>query len=100
MKRLSLAVVLLGSAFSLGLRAQVLDARSNVPFDFWLGEKLMPAGEYSIYSLSFTGAVLLQGGAGERHSAAFLGQQLSRNDAPNKGKLEFTRYGNTYFLSE
>jgi len=99
MKRLCLTVGLITAAFSMGLHAQVLDARANVPFDFWLGQKLMPAGEYSIYHMA-TGAVLMRGENGELTSAVFLGQSLSRPDTRSEGKLEFNRYGNTYFLSK
>ena len=99
MKRLCLTVGLITAAFSMGLQAQVLDARANIPFDFWLGQQLMPAGAYSIYHMT-TGAVLIRGENRKPASAIFLGLQLSRPDQRSDGALEFTRYDNTYFLSK
>jgi hypothetical protein len=99
MKRLYLAIGLLGASFCLDSRAQVLDERANIPFDFWLGQKLMPAGEYSIYHMA-TGAMLIQGGGRVRASAVFLAQTASRPEQQKEGKLEFTRYGGSYFLSK
>jgi len=97
MKQLCLVIALLAGAFCTCMQAQVLDAHANVPFDFWLGQKLMPAGEYSIYHLS-SGAVWIRGGNGELTSAVFLAQRISHPTARDEGRLEFTRYGNTYFL--
>jgi hypothetical protein len=51
MKRLCLTVGLITAAFSMGLQAHVLDSRAKIPFDFWPGQKLMPAGVYSIYHM-------------------------------------------------
>jgi len=97
MKRLCLVVGLL--AFSAALQAQVLDSRADVPFDFWLGQKLMPAGTYSISHLS-GGAVRVQGEMDRSAAAMFLGASISRPETHTDGKLEFIRYGNVYFLSK
>ena len=100
MKRLYLVAGLLAATFSMNLPAQVMEAQGKVPFDFWVGEKLMPAGTYSVYRLA-TGAILLQGGPAAAWSGAvFLPQPLSRMENSETGKLEFTQYGNTCFLSE
>ena len=97
MKRLWLTMGLL--AFSAGLQAQIFDTRAEVPFDFWLGQKLMPAGTYSISHFG-TGAVLLQGGKDSKDGAIFLGETLSSRERHAEPTLEFTRYGNVYFLSK
>ena len=99
MKRFCLAVGLLTVAFSMGVQAQVLDAQAKVPFDFWLGQKLMPAGGYSIYHLG-NGTVLLRGENGNRTTAMLLANRLLRPNPHQAGKWEFTRYGDVYFLSK
>lgn len=100
MKRLFLAAGLVAAAFSMSLPAQDLKAQCKVPFDFWAGEKLMPAGQYSVYRLA-TGAILIQGGtAAAWNGTVFLPHPLFRMKDSETGKLEFTQYGNTYFLSE
>jgi hypothetical protein len=99
MKRLWLAVGLLAATFSTTLPAQILDAHANIPFDFWLGQKLMPAGEYLFYHVG-TGAVLIEGRSDTRTRAVFVAEPISRPDSHHEGRLEFTRYGDTYFLSK
>jgi hypothetical protein len=98
MKRLCLTMSLLAAVFSMGLRAQMLDARAKIPFDFWLGQTLMPAGAYSIYH-HLNGAVFVWGEEGKRTGATFLPDAVFRADPRGEAKLEFTRYGSTYFLS-
>jgi hypothetical protein len=99
MKRLCLVVGLLAALFSTGLQAQVLDSHVKVPFDFWLGQKLMPAGGYFIYHEG-NGAVLVRGEDGKRTGNIFLAASLLSNQRPGEPRLEFTRYADTYFLSK
>ncbi|HUJ50240.1 MAG TPA: hypothetical protein VLW25_08570 [Bryobacteraceae bacterium] len=99
MKRLCLAVGLLAALFSTGLQAQVLDSEVKVPFDFWLGQKLMPAGGYLIFHEG-NGAVLVRGEDGKRAANVFLPASLLYNQRPSEPRLQFTRYANTYFLSK
>lgn len=99
MKRLFLAVGLLAAIFSTGLQAQVQDSRVKIPFDFWLGQKLMPAGGYSIYHEA-NGAVLVWGEDGKRTGNMFLADTLLSNDRRGEPRLEFNRYSSTYFLSK
>ena len=98
MKRLHSAIGLLAAVICMSLQAQVPDTRAEVPFDFWLGQKLMPAGDYVIYHVA-TGALLFQDQNDRSSSAMFLAQRISRLDN-GEGSLEFTRYGDTYFLSK
>ena len=99
MKRICLAVGLFTVAFSVGVQAQLLDSQAKIPFDFWLGQKLMPAGGYSIYDLG-GGAVLLRGENANRAGAMLLADRLSRPEPHQDAKWEFTRYGDVYFLSK
>src|SRR5579871_3623874 len=98
MKRLCLAVALFSAACTMGLHAQVLDEQAQIPFDFWLGHTVMPAGEYSIYHMN-SGAVVVRRGGDHPTSAVFLAEPLSRNETRGEGKLQFTHYGDIYFLS-
>src|ERR1700759_1283038 len=85
-------VAMAGTSF-----AQSTGVRANVPFDFTVGNKLLPAGTYTIKEQSDhviviknhdkpISAISLVNGAGDR--------------SPNGGKLKFHRYGSQYFLSE
>lgn len=99
MKRLCLTLGLLAALFSTGLQAQVLDSHVQVPFDFWLGQRLMPSGGYFIYHQD-NGAVLVRGEDGKRTSNIFLPASLLSNHRPGEPRLEFTRYADNYFLSK
>jgi hypothetical protein len=98
MKRLALVAGLFATV-SLVLHAQTADMNANIPFDFRMGEKLMPAGEYSIRNNS-NGVLYLREESGS-HTAAFtLTLPASRRAAPKTGTLEFNRYGEDYFLTK
>lgn len=78
-----------------GLYAQTMNLRATIPFTFRAGEKVMPAGEYTIRHSA--GAVILhkQGGP----SVVLLTNAASRPALPAEGWLDFNRYGERYFLS-
>jgi hypothetical protein len=97
MKRYVLAAVLFAVAPASGLFAQSSDMTAKIPFDFRLGDKLMPAGEYRVQQQSAL-LILKQQGSGHA-AAAQLTTPSSRREASEKGALQFTRYGNQYFLS-
>jgi hypothetical protein len=98
MKRLPLATALFAALAFASLHAQTIDMNAKVPFDFRMGETLMPAGEYVIHHAA--GLVALRGQNGVHAAAMNLTLPASRKDAPTKGALEFNRYGDSYFLAK
>jgi hypothetical protein len=77
--------------------AQSNGVRANVPFDFTVGDKLLPAGTYTIKEQS-DHVILIK-----NHDKPIAAISLVNGDAnrsPNGGKLKFHRYGSQYFLSE
>ncbi len=77
--------------------AQVRVVEANVPFDFVVGTKTMPAGEYSL-SLIGAGALRISQLNGPE-VAGIIAAPVGGNDnaAP---RLLFHRYGNRAFLTE
>ena len=100
MKRLLLAAGLLTGACCVGLQAQIPDARANVPFDFWVGQKLLPAGDYTISHTASGAIIISELERKARSTATFLAGTVSRPESQGAGLLEFNRYGNTYFLQK
>lgn len=98
MKALQFAVALLATVASSGLNAQTMDIRMNIPFDFRMGEKLMPAGEYLIHHTSGVLTVSEQGGS--RVNAVTLTNATNRWQQSDKAVLQFNKYGNDYFLGK
>ncbi len=80
-----------------GLRAQTGNLIAAIPFDFHVGDRLMPAGEYSIRG---EGALVFVRGADNGSSTLALLTNRTDDRSPTRGnRLEFDRYGNEYFLT-
>ena len=77
--------------------AQSTGVRANVPFDFTVGNKLLPAGTYTIKEQS-DHVILITNH--DKPIAALSLVNGDSNTSPNGGKLKFHRYGSQYFLSE
>ena len=72
-------------------------AQATIPFDFTVGQTLLPAGTYHIDRV-YAGTVSLESGAGDVH----MFYPVVLNDYVNKAsdRLIFHQYGDQYFLSE
>ena len=77
---------------------QSQQSRATVPFDFIVGDKTLPAGDYSVQSINSAGDALRIGNAAANQAAVRLTIQLDAN--ANCSKLVFHRYGQHYFLAE
>jgi len=95
MKVLQFAVGLLATLASYSLYAQTMSARANIPFEFRLGEKLMPAGDYSI---RHTGSLVFLQESNGHASAAVLTQATDLKS--EKPVLQFNQYGDAYYLGK
>ncbi len=74
--------------------------RVNIPFDFMVADKKLPAGEYSIgraqqYS---TESVLLISSVDDRVQVFRLTSRVETQSPNDEGTLVFHRYGDQYFL--
>ena len=77
--------------------AQSRTVQAKVPFDFTVGNKLLPSGMYTVKEES-TGLIVIR-----NHDKAVGMMSLVRpdgNKATGGGKLIFHKYGSQYFLSE
>lgn len=102
MKRqvLSLAAVLATLLVSGSAYAQTMRIKANVPFDFVISGRTMPAGAYSIEAYSNDGkTLLLRSDAGKAKGMinTISAESLKASD---RTKLVFHRYDNRYFLSQ
>jgi hypothetical protein len=98
MKRLQFAVGFFAIVASCSLYAQTISMRANIPFDFRMGEALLPAGEYLIHHAR--GVLTLQERQGGNAAAVAITSATQRREHSDKGVLQFNHYGNTYFLGE
>lgn len=72
----------------------------NIPFQFSVANRTLPAGEYTLTERSGAGqAVIVRNN--ENHAVVFaMTRSASVKEEANKPMLVFRRYGNQYFLAQ
>lgn len=73
---------------------------ADVPFEFSVGYKALPAGEYSVQTVASSGNALLIRSADAKVSALRLSEATDRMKNKSHARLVFHRYGERYFLAE
>jgi len=73
--------------------------RANVKFDFRIGERLYPAGEYRIESISNNNNVLKIGSVSDANKAEFILANQANSRRTQTPRLVFEKYGQDYFLT-
>ena len=93
----SIALFALVSSITIGIAsAQERAVKSDVPFDFTVADKLLPAGTYTISAESH-GIIKIQNS--DRHVAVLTTTTHDANESKTD-KLVFDKIGDQYFLSE
>ena len=74
---------------------------TNIPFNFIVGQKTLPAGEYTVepYRRDYDKVWLVQSRDG-RTSALFITMPMQFGKTQEKTKLVFHKHGDQYFLSQ
>jgi hypothetical protein len=74
---------------------------AHIPFDFQIGDKTLPAGDYSVKRLS-SNSLLVQSADGDVSALAQAPRSVQNsNDAkPSTERLIFRQYGDQYFLAQ
>jgi len=80
-----------------GLNAQIVNMSAHIPFDFHAGDKVMPAGEYQIHGEGqwFT----LRSLKDRKALTTVVTQSAGSEQANRAASLDFTRLGDTHFLT-
>lgn len=99
-----LLMVLAGLLLAVGSAyAQSSRMVADIPFDFVVGNKAFPAGEYTIGSVGVNGETLVLRNT-DRHQADksmfFTPNHCSSAQPQSDSKLVFNMYGNHYYLSQ
>jgi hypothetical protein len=94
----SLSLAVLAITLAAPLAAQTVTLKADIPFDFMVAGRTMPAGEYVFATL---GSVAVWSVTSESRTRAALVLTAPGNGAAQAGtaRVEFNRYGNEYFLS-
>jgi len=94
-------------SFLLMLTAVTVSAQSerirviNIPFSFTVGQKTLPAGEYTLEpNRKDSDNVWLLQSKGGHASALFTTNTVRASETQEEARLVFHRYGGQYFLSQ
>jgi hypothetical protein len=99
MKRLILATGLFAAIACSSLHAQTMNMRASIPFDFRVGTTVFPSGNYLIHQSP--DGVLAVADARGKHSITVFTVGGDHPNTPTKdGILQFTRYGDDYYLAK
>ena len=93
-----IALTLFAGLMVSATQAQSIMLKADIPFDFVVGDKRLPSGEYHVKSLD---QVTMQIQSKDARSTAIVlttGMQAAK--ISDVGKLIFNRYGDQYFLSK
>ena len=97
MKRFAFAAGLFASVACFSLQAQSNDLLATIPFEFRIGNSVMPAGQYRVQQA--TSVLSFRKQDGEPKSVMLLTSPDSRPAKSEQASLEFNRYGDVYFLT-
>ena len=99
---LMLVVVLALAAAVASANAQSANrVTATIPFEFSVGYKAMPAGEYSVQAINNTNNTLMIRSADAKQAAVRLTNEIGRSKkSDTHARLVFHRYGERYFLAE
>jgi hypothetical protein len=87
---------------SVTVRAQSERSKvTNIPFNFIVGQKTLPAGEYTVepYRRDYDKVWLVQSRDG-RTNALVITMPMQFSDTQEKTKLVFHKYGDQHFLAQ
>ena len=91
---IALTVLVLAST----ARAQQTNVKINIPFDFYAGDRIYPAGEYRLSSMPSRDAIIRIDGSPEVQSANLPSNLCADSRPSTQTKLVFRRMGSSYFL--
>ena len=77
-----------------------ISMRANIPFEFSVGDKILPAGEYRIQQVNpSSDLVMLQIATADGEARLLVRVQSIHSTNARRTMLVFNRYGSSYFLS-
>jgi hypothetical protein len=95
-----LSVVTLAAALAAPLAAQTFRVTARVPFEFMVGGRSMPAGDYSLQRGGSSVSTAIQiSGANVSVLTLAMNSNADRKEQDGQALLIFHRYGDQYFLS-
>jgi hypothetical protein len=98
-KAITIVAMMLGLAVGIARAQSAEPVTFRAPFDFVVGDQLLPAGEYTVRPVSVSGTLSFHSADG-KFNVFVRSLPLYRRDSAEKYKLVFHRYGHRYWASE
>lgn len=99
-----IAMIVLVGSLAVAAQAQTngrIALIANIPIQFSIGNKSLPAGEYTVRSISDDSRnVVLRIQSRDGKTSAMLQTSTVEGKAQERAKLVFHRYGNQYFFAQ
>jgi len=97
----SLSVLGLAVVLAAPIAAQSITVKASVPFEFTVGTRALPAGDYTVDTMSSSGILVVRSESGGSDASALtLSISGAKAGARSQILLVFHRYGDRYFLSQ
>ena len=101
MNRMRTALLGLGLLFAVsGVQAQQNGVRANIPFDFVVGNQVLPAGEYVVAALGSANQAIVIRSTDRKNAIMSVTSSCSTARPSTQTKLVFHTLGGRYFLSQ
>jgi hypothetical protein len=101
MNRMRTALLGLGLLFAVsGVQAQQNGVKANIPFDFVVGNQVLPAGEYVVAPQGATNQAILIRSTDNKNAVLSVTSSCSSGRPSTQTKLVFHTLGGRYFLSQ
>jgi len=99
-----IAMIVLVGSMAVAAKAQTSGRTrliANIPFDFNVGNKTLPAGEYTVRQVNLvSGPAILQLRSKDYRAVATVQMTERIGKAQESATLIFNRYGNHYFFAQ
>ena len=103
----SLSMLTLGVGLALAVavvsaNGQVSSQRvtAQIPFDFIVGDQILPSGQYTVKAITSDGDGLRISSRDGKSSAIRLSNSVAETSKKRNARMVFHRYGQHYFLAE
>ena len=104
MKRLTIALIIVCGFLALDAQAQTSGPqkiRANIPFAFNVGDKTLPAGDYTVAVVNpASDRKVLQIRSADGHASAIIQTTITAANHADEARLVFRRYGQQYFFAQ
>src|SRR5262245_47851558 len=99
-----MALLVLAGSMAVAAQGQTsgrTELRANIPFEFNVGDKSLPAGEYTVQQINpASDHCALQLRSKDGRSVAMIQMNNAIGKANERARLVFNRYGDEYYFSQ